>query len=301
MVTVAMLPLTTVRCPIGRDGPAVASEPRVVAVAWTIVRLDGGGGKLAQKRFGVVVALSISLAVAVALIRIRPSDPPQATTAGTSTTEVLLATPTSSPVVSTASVGPAAVSTGLPTGSVGAGVSATRVGAAGVPTSTTQAPGSAVTTTAVGLSTTTAVSGPRNIAIRTFADGALRFELADRTTKVIRSKASAVRTAKRELPSGTLAPTPEVFFARYALETNERVTGGAGQPKLDLRAVWVVRFAGVEGRRQSSVVLRQNLPTLVPVTTIPRVVVSDIIVVVDDVTGDVLLRSEFASETDTAR
>lgn len=110
-----------------------------------------------------------------------------------------------------------------------------------------------------------------------------------------------VRTAKRELPTGTLAPTPEVFFARYALETNERVTGGTGQAKRDLRTVWVVRFAGVEGRRQSSVVIRQNLPTVVPVTTIPRIVFSDIVVVIDDVTGNVLLRSEFAPETDTAR
>lgn len=117
---------------------------------------------------------------------------------------------------------------------------------------------------------------------------------------MIRSRASVVRTAKRELPTGTPAPTPEVFFARYALETNERVTGGAAQVKRDLRTVWVVRFAGVEGRRQSSVVIRQNLPTVVPVTTIPRIVVSDIVVVIDDVTGDVLLRSEFAPESDTA-
>lgn len=92
-----------------------------------------------------------------------------------------------------------------------------------------------------------------------------------------------------------------MFFARYALETNERVTGGTGRVTLDLRAVWVVRFAGVEGRRQSSVVIRQNQPTVVPVTTIPRIVYSDIVVVIDDVTGEVLLRSEFAPETDTAR
>ncbi len=110
-----------------------------------------------------------------------------------------------------------------------------------------------------------------------------------------------LRTAKRELPLGTLAPTPEVFFASYALETNERVAGGAGQLKRDLRTVWVVRFAGVEGRRQSSVVIRRNLPTLVPITTIPPTVFSDIVVVVDDVTGEVLLRSEFAPETNTAR
>lgn len=96
-------------------------------------------------------------------------------------------------------------------------------------------------------------------------------------------------------------PPPEVFFARYALETNEWVIGGGAQLKRDLRTVWVVRFAGVEGRRQSSVVIRQNLPTVVPVPTIPRIVMSDIVVVIDDATGDVLLLSEFAPETDTAR
>lgn len=118
---------------------------------------------------------------------------------------------------------------------------------------------------------------------------------------MIRSKASVVRTAKRELPTGAVATTPEVFFALYALETNERVTAGGAQPKRDLRTVWVVRFAGVEGRRQSSVVIRRNLPTVVPFTTIPRTVVSDIVVVIDDVTGDVLLSSEFAPETDPTR
>ena len=161
--------------------------------------------------------------------------------------------------------------------------------------------GAGVPTSRVSPPTTTAKPGLRITATRTFAGGSLRFEPAEATAKVIRSKAAVVRTAKRELPPGTLAPTPEVFFARYALETNERVTGGTGQVKRDLRVVWVVRFAGVEGRRQSSVVIRQDLPTVVPVTTIPPIVVSDIVVVIDDGTGNVLLRSEFAPETDTAR
>lgn len=130
------------------------------------------------------------------------------------------------------------------------------------------------------------------------AGGSLRFEPTGAATKVVRSKSSAIRVAKRELPSGADAPTPEVFFARYLLETNERVTGGAAMAKRELRNVWVVRFAGVEGRRQSGIVVRQNLPTTVPITTIPRIVVTDIVVVIDDETGTVLLRSEFAPETD---
>ena len=67
------------------------------------------------------------------------------------------------------------------------------------------------------------------------------------------------------------------------------------------RSSRTIALAGVEGRRQSSVVIRQDLPTVVPVTTIPPIVVSDIVVVIDDGTGNVLLRSEFAPEPDTAR
>ena len=154
-----------------------------------------------------------------------------------------------------------------------------------------------VSTTIPARPTTPATSGLKLTVRRFLAAGALRFEPADPTTKVIRSRTTVVRTAKRELASGTVAPTPEVFFGRYSMETTERVTGGAAKVKRELRHVWVVRFAGVEGRRQTTVIIRQNLPTQVPVTTIDRAVLSDIVVVIDDATGNVLLRSEFAPET----
>lgn len=220
--------------------------------------------------------------------------------AGAQTTSTRRPTPVTSPLSTARPAGTvvAASSTIRPTSTVASTPTTVKLLTTETPT-TIQRPTTMPTTT-VKLSTA-AKPGLRITATRTFAGGLLSFEPVEATAKVIRSKASAVRTAKRELPTGTLAPTPEVFFARYALETNERMTGGTGQLKRDLRTVWVVRFAGVEGRRQSSVVIRQNLPTLVPVTTIPRIVISDIVVVIDDVTGDVLLRSEFAPETGTPR
>lgn len=114
--------------------------------------------------------------------------------------------------------------------------------------------------------------------------------------KFVRSKAAAVRLARKELLPGPSAPTPEVFFAGYTLETTERISSGPTRSTRDQRNVWVVRFPRIDGERRSGVILRANLPTVVPVTTTPRRVLTDVLVVVDDQTGEVLLRSEFAPE-----
>ena len=45
----------------------------------------------------------------------------------------------------------------------------------------------------------------------------------------------------------------------------------------------------------------RSLPATIPLIVVSDIVVSDIVVVIDDGTGNVLLRSEFAPETDTAR
>jgi hypothetical protein len=78
-----------------------------------------------------------------------------------------------------------------------------------------------------------------------------------------------------------------VFFASYDLRTTERVTGANAKTTGQQHLVWVVRFPGVDGVRKTGVILRNNLPTAVK---------TDILVVVDDVTGRVLLRSEYAAE-----
>jgi hypothetical protein len=124
----------------------------------------------------------------------------------------------------------------------------------------------------------------------------LRFDAAAASAKVIRSRATILRTARRELDPGTKEPTPEVFFGSYDLRTTDRVTGANVTGTREAHTVWVVRFAGVDGLRKTGVILRNNLPTAVPVTTIPLSVKTDILVVVDDVTGRVLLRSEYAAE-----
>ena len=156
-----------------------------------------------------------------------------------------------------------------------------------------------VTTTIVTASTTVKPNGLRLAVSRSFAGGALRFDPAPASAVVIRSRASVLRTARRELEPGTKEPSPELFFASYDLETTERVTGALATAKRQRHTVWVVRFPGVEGVRRSGVILRNNLPTAVPVTTIALSVRTDILVVVDDVTGRVLLRSEYAAESDT--
>lgn len=137
---------------------------------------------------------------------------------------------------------------------------------------------------------------PRLGIARSFAGGALRFNAAPPNEQTARSKTMAVRTARKELASGTAAPTPEVFFALYNLETTERVPSGSAHAVRQVRRVWVVRFPRVGGRRRSEVILRANLPTIVPITTIAPNVTTDVLVVVDDQTGVVLLRSEFAPE-----
>lgn len=144
--------------------------------------------------------------------------------------------------------------------------------------------------------TTTTRPGYRIAVARTFAGGSLRFEPVPASVKVTRSKDLAVRTARKELPSGVSAPTPEVFFAQYLLETSERVVSGVPKPNKEYRTVWVVRFPRVDGERKSGVILRSNIPTVVPVTTVPKRVLTDVLVVVDDASGRVLLRSEFSPE-----
>jgi hypothetical protein len=154
------------------------------------------------------------------------------------------------------------------------------------------------TTTRLGSTVSTVVrpNGFRLGVSRTFADGALRFDPASASAKVIRSRAIALRTARRELDPGTKEPTAEVFFASYDLQTTDRVTGANATGTREAHTVWVVRFPGVDGRRKTGVILRNNLPTAVPVTTIALSVKTDILVVIDDVTGRVLLRSEYAAE-----
>ena len=131
---------------------------------------------------------------------------------------------------------------------------------------------------------------------RSFAGGSIRFEPALSSQRFVHAKASMVRLARKELLPGTAVPTPEVFFAAFALETTARISTGPTKITRDVRSVWVVRFPRVNGERKTAVIVRANLPTVVPVTTIARRVTTDVLVVIDDLTGEVVLRSEFAPE-----
>lgn len=153
-----------------------------------------------------------------------------------------------------------------------------------------------IATTAATRATSAAPSPLRLETARSFAGGSIRFEPALSSVRFVHAKASMVRVARKELLPGTAAPTPEVFFAAYALETTRRISTGPTKSTRDVRSVWVVRFPRVDGERRTAVILRANLPTVAPVTTIARRVSTDVLVVIDDLTGEVVLRSEFPPE-----
>lgn len=147
-----------------------------------------------------------------------------------------------------------------------------------------------------GATAATAPSPLRLATARSFAGGSIRFEPALSSIRFVHAKAAMVRLARKELLPGTTVPTPEVFFAAFVLETTERISTGPTKSTRDIRPVWVVRFPRVDGDRKTAVIVRANLPTVVPVTTIARRVSTDVLVVIDDLTGEVVLRSEFAPE-----
>ena len=87
-----------------------------------------------------------------------------------------------------------------------------------------------------------------------------------------------------------------MFFALFsATSPARRSADGRLIAVFDQRPVWVVRYAGVKGERQTGVIVRRTGTTVAPTTTITLTVFSDIVVVVDDDTATEVLRSEYAS------
>ena len=92
------------------------------------------------------------------------------------------------------------------------------------------------------------------------------------------------------MPAGDAAVTFAEFDAPLGewLGNRTDVAGGT-----EPRAVWIVLFPGVVGKRSTGVVIRKR--ALDQPTTTSRRVVTDVLVVVDDLTGDVVVRSEYAA------
>ena len=125
---------------------------------------------------------------------------------------------------------------------------------------------------------------------RLLGDGHLRFE-PPATERPRSSAKTALSIATKSLRSTPKSDRPEMFFALFsAASPSQRNADGTVSPLFDNRPVWVVRFPNVSGRRQSGVVQRKNAPT----TSSPDVV-TEIVVIVDDRSGKVVLTSEYAA------
>lgn len=123
---------------------------------------------------------------------------------------------------------------------------------------------------------------------RTLGAGQLRFEPpgSDRPRS---SSGLALTTASRSLRVRPKSDRPEQFFALFSASSpTTRKPDGTAAPLFDRRPVWVVRFPNVIGQRQSGIVQRRNIPT-----TTSFEVTTEIVVILDDRSGKVVLTSEY--------
>ena len=125
----------------------------------------------------------------------------------------------------------------------------------------------------------------------TLGQGQLRFDppVSERPKL---SAGAATTTAVRSLRAKVAGKKREAFFALFSASSPaQRNTDGTTTPLFDRRPVWVVRFPSVVGRRQSGVLQRKNAP---PTTSLE--VITEIVVIVDDRSGRVVLTTEFLPE-----
>lgn len=116
--------------------------------------------------------------------------------------------------------------------------------------------------------------------------GGMRFDVPKPADRPRRSGGVALVAALRYAPPGR--QLPNVQFARYTSSSTHTASDGRVAAVFEQRPIWLVRYTSVPRRPASAVPPRQKHP---PATTIPIVAV-DVVIVVDDASGDVLLRSE---------
>jgi hypothetical protein len=131
------------------------------------------------------------------------------------------------------------------------------------------------------------------------ADGAFVFQPPTRTDTPKRRKREIVRVAQSVAPKNARRIVPQVFFATFRLDSPKtRTTDGRLVAVFDYRPVWVALFEKVEGERATVIEIPERAHGSSTTTTKSKpkakVVTTNYLVVVDDRTGDVLIRSEFA-------
>ena len=152
-------------------------------------------------------------------------------------------------------------------------------------------------TTTAGTTTTAARRGDGAIVVaEVLANGSLRFAPPPLSVRPKTTRTKARSVADRAVPASAVGRASDVFFALFsATSPARRSADGRLIAVFDQRPVWVVRYAGVKGERQTGVIVRRAGTTVQPPTTITLTVFSDIVVVIDDDTAAEVLRSEYAS------
>jgi hypothetical protein len=133
-----------------------------------------------------------------------------------------------------------------------------------------------------------------------YASGAIKAKPVPRSVQPIRKKsivtAIATKLAAQQF-GGSLRPSDiDTFFAEFDAPVGEWL-GKVGSVETEPRSAWFVVFTGMESKRASGVVIRQSDQNSDhPPSTLSLDVTSDVVVVIDDDTGEVLVASEFLSE-----
>ena len=131
----------------------------------------------------------------------------------------------------------------------------------------------------------TAQTGTDRLAEPVVLTGGMRFDVPGVSDRSRTSRSRAVAAALAYRPVGGPVPTAE--FARFTSSSTRLSSDGRTRPVYDRRPIWLVRYSDVRVRRASAIPPSSKAP----LTSIASVLV-DVVVVVDDATSQVLLRSE---------
>ena len=136
-----------------------------------------------------------------------------------------------------------------------------------------------------------------------YASGAIKARPLPRSVSPIRRRgavtAIATKLASQQF-GGSLRPADvDTFFAEFDAPVGEWL-GKVESVETEPRSVWFVVFTGMESSRSTGVVIRRRDAASAPTTASLRVI-SDVVVVIDDDTGEVLVASEYLSETSPTR
>jgi hypothetical protein len=164
----------------------------------------------------------------------------------------------------------------------------------------TTSPVAVPTTSPVAVPTTSPVTSPVTspavttapVTGRVFGLGAVRLLPASGDVRPELSRSGARRRALADVDAGVGRGDLELTFGMY-LDPGT-LTEPGGTVVAQERPVWVAHFRGVRRRRASNIPERSRLSSTRPPTT-ARELLTDVVVVIDDRSGRVLLRSEFAS------